>query len=744
MKSARSEMSLHIFSGVAAFAAGLLVTESALAGAGNSLADAARRPIAVYTQDSNAFHPGGSAGRLMQRARDHGRIRVIIGLRHVMRMEHTLTSAQIDSQRGTLREMQDALATRVLGSASADGIDRFTVIPFVSLYVTPATLGRLLVDPQVASVEADLDMRPDAISNLDQIHVPYVWGKHSDGTGSVIAVLDTGVFKKHPMLAGKVVSEACYGTNDKADGLSSDCPQHARESTAGGSGANCDPTIDGCEHGTHVASVAAGNSPVLDGVARGAKIIAIKVASLKKPSEGDLELRIKTNDVMKALQRVYELRKTYSIAAVNMSFSLGGMKETAQCDNENTGLSTILDLLRKAGIAPIKSSGNDAFDDGVGFPACISSVIAVGSVTPGDLLAVDSNHSSLVKLLAPGTKIKGAVPPHSFCLHGASDQYCVEDGTSEAAPHVAGAFALLKNVAEGVTAEDVLAALACSGKTVHLRGNGPDDPVEINPPSPRIDLEGAYNFLKNSPSVVRSWTFKNPNDALDWTPFRGGWDVSNGHYVQKPIMTGWIGTTVANCNKSLQVAAGVTRIDPGTTFFSNSGVIVKAALDYTNSTVSGYWIAYNKCPTDSSGVCTGADADPKGQAVFWRLENWNFETSSGGATLLCSEQAKVNVNGFNTVHVASSGSTHKYSLNGKPICTVKDSTFATGPVMAAAYIAAEGGHAYQVDTFSLTAGGTAPQVQAGEDLMDPASYTPKPAPKGMFPGGSRISSSNAH
>ena len=60
--------------------------------------------------------------------------------------------------------------------------------------------------------------------------------------------------------------------------------------------------------------------------------------------------------------------------------------------------------------------------------------------------------------------------------------------------------------------------------------------------------------------------------------------------------------------------ASTTRIDPGTTIFSNSGLVLKRTLDYPNRGVSGYWIAYNKCRTNNSGTCTGDAADPPGQS----------------------------------------------------------------------------------------------------------------------------------
>ncbi len=228
---------------------------------------------------------------------------------------------------------------------------------------------------------------------------------------------------------------------------------------------------------------------------------------------------------------------------------------------------------------------------------------------------------------------------------------------------------------------------------------------------------------------MRSWNFATAAQALDWTPFRGTWTITGGRYRQLPILTSWIGSSVANCNTKVEVTASVTRTDPGTTTFSNSGVFIKTTLDHATKNISGYWIAYNKCRTDSGGICTGNASDPPGQAVFWRATNYNFVSNSGGATLLCQVQSSVNVNGLNTVRVVSNGPSHSYFLNGNLVCTVNDATYATGPIMAAAFIAADGGHAYQVDSFSVKAIGAGTLPPVAPSVMDPASLAPKAPPK---------------
>jgi hypothetical protein len=125
----------------------------------------------------------------------------------------------------------------------------------------------------------------------------------------------------------------------------------------------------GCHH-ARVASIAAGNSSVYDGVGRDSRIIAIKVASrLRGPGCTPTPcLAILEGDVLLALKRVIALRNTFKIAAVNLSVTTRRTLFASQCDATNNELTVAFASLRAADIAAVVASGNDSSNDSVGFP----------------------------------------------------------------------------------------------------------------------------------------------------------------------------------------------------------------------------------------------------------------------------------------------------------------------------------------------------------------------------------------
>ena len=395
----------------------------------------------VLALDAAAAAQSPSVARVPPQVRamaDAGRhVRIIVGLR--------------------ARATTDDVAGRAPRGALRD-IRRFRTIPFFAAEASPAALRRLEADAAVATIEEDSADVVSLAQSVPLVGGPAAWTAGFSASGWTVAIVDTGVDAFHPFLDGKVVSEACYSNAGGGAGGISLCPGGAPASTAPGSASPCAGYI-GCDHGTHVTGIAAGRGGSFSGVGRDATVIAIQAFTgfpANSPTCGASACVVSfASDQILALERVLALRDTYHIAAVNMS--LGGsvkFTDAASCDAANPSRKAAIDHLRSAGIATVISSGNESYVDGLAAPGCISSAIGVGSTTKADALSSFSNAASFLSLLAPGSSIVSSVPGGGFASLS---------GTSMAAPHVTGAWAVLKGRKPGASVAEILTALSATG-----------------------------------------------------------------------------------------------------------------------------------------------------------------------------------------------------------------------------------------------------------------------------------------
>ncbi|KAF4442963.1 hypothetical protein F53441_11607 [Fusarium austroafricanum] len=165
-------------------------------------------------------------------------------------------------------------------------------------------------------------------------------------------------------------------------------------------------------HGTHVAGTIAGK---IYGVAKKANILALKVFQGEQ-SETSIILDAfnwAVNDIVK--------KDRTRRAVINMS--LGGDKSAA--------LNKAVDNASKKGVVAVVASGNDGMDAAKQSPASAASAITVGAIDSDWAVADFSNWGKAVDMLAPGVGITSAG-------YESNTDVLVMDGTSMAAPHVAG------------------------------------------------------------------------------------------------------------------------------------------------------------------------------------------------------------------------------------------------------------------------------------------------------------------
>lgn len=407
-------------------------------------------------------------------------ILVIVELSAPFVPEGHLSPSEAGLQRRGIANAQSQLAADLAGS---DHRIRwlFRSIPFAALEVGPSGLAALASSPWVASVAED-EVHPLALdTSAPLVEAEPMISAGFDGSDRAVVVIDTGVDGEHPNLSGKLVDEACFASNGPGP-LNGDCPNGEDSDFGSGSGAHCDYSSE-CFHGTHVAGIAVGSGPLFSGVARGASVISIQVASRfdsesvcgagKSPCPRPLE-----SDMIKAVEEVFEsFRFSHAIASVNMSIGGNVFSSPSDCDASNSAMKAAIDNLRSVEIPTVVAAGNDGSSTGISEPGCISSAISVGATNDNDVPASFSNAASFLSLWAPGVGIRAP----RFQTTG----YITASGTSMATPHVAGAWAILAEAVPGLLVDEALAALQATGRPIsHATAN-----------TTRIGIRAAYESL---------------------------------------------------------------------------------------------------------------------------------------------------------------------------------------------------------------------------------------------------------
>ena len=298
---------------------------------------------------------------------------------------------------------------------------------------------------------------------LDRIEAESAWPV-SDGSGALVAVVDTGVDLGHPDLAANIVSAGADFVEPKGT-----CTGNKKK------GQSCvqDGAQDKNGHGTHVAGIIAAvtnNNTGVAGVAPGAKILPVRVLD----AEGS-----GTTDQIAAGVR-YAADQGADV--INLSLGiLSGVDKAAKILGE---LEVVYDAFAYAGSKGsviVAAAGNDSAPF-CAEPSGANNVICVGATDRNDLKAWYSNFdASTVQtyVVAPGgqgsvfcseaiysTYLRGA---RSYC---STDGYEALDGTSMAAPHVAGVAALL--AAKGDSRATIMARIPATADDLGTPG---DDPV---------------------------------------------------------------------------------------------------------------------------------------------------------------------------------------------------------------------------------------------------------------------------
>lgn len=328
--------------------------------------------------------------------------------------------------------------------------------------------------PYVKNVYPDHEITHFAYESVYQIQADSVWRHYGTrGAGITIGILDSGIDYNHPSLGGgfgpgfKVIDGWDFVDNDP------------------------DP-MDEHRHGTHVAGIAAGNNesthndpenlPFL-GVAPDANLVAYRV--LDKNGRGRI------SDIIAAIERAVDPNQDgdFSDRLDVINLSLG-----SEYGSPNDPGSTAVNNATLAGVVVVAAAGNSGFvgtghnsdsnfrnngSQSIGSPGMAEHAITVGAVDRSLALArfsskgpVNTTFAIKPDVVAPGVSILSTVPG------GAMDAF---NGTSMAAPHVAGVAALIRAIHPDWTPAQVKAAITNTAIPLQMpawhQGTGFIDPV---------------------------------------------------------------------------------------------------------------------------------------------------------------------------------------------------------------------------------------------------------------------------
>ncbi|GAA3038494.1 S8 family peptidase [Actinokineospora globicatena] len=379
-----------------------------------------------------------------------------------------LAKAGYDDRRADLPLIQTGPSTRAAGVRS---VRELPVAGARALSADKAALpdswraltaagGKVWLDRKV---EASLDR------STAQIGAPAAWQAGLTGAGVTVGVVDTGIDQTHPDLAGREVGERNFTDDPSAE--------------------------DVVGHGTHVASIVAGGGAKYRGVANGAKVLDAKALSR---DGGQLSWIIAG----------VEWAVDSGAKVVNLSL---GASDTPEVDPLEE---TVNRLTAERGTLFVVSAGNSGpSSQSVGTPGSADAALTVGSVERDDTVSFFSSRGPRVgdgaikpDVTAPGSGIVAAKAANGVIGDPVEPGYVGLSGTSMAAPHVAGAAALLAQQHPEWTGAQLKAVLTASakptaGESVFAQGSG------------RVDVAKALTqALTTQPTSVSLGTLQWPHN----------------------------------------------------------------------------------------------------------------------------------------------------------------------------------------------------------------------------------------
>jgi len=321
----------------------------------------------------------------------------------------------------------------------------YKIITGFSGKITEQGLNKLENSPFVKKIHIDRELHITLAESVPLINGNYAHGLGYTGSGIKVCVLDTGINYNHPAFQGRIVAQKDFVNND-------------------------DDAIDDHGHGTMVTGIIASQNEINKGVSPGVDLLIAKVVNAEGwATESDL---------------IEGMEWCSDQSADVMSISLGVGGYSQYCDD--LSVAQAVNNAVDAGSVVVIASGNDGNKTGIAYPSCASKAISVGAtydsgpdIPPAfvDKITGYTNRNSILDMLAPGSVITTTIGYDSFFP-------C--QGTSCAAPHMAGTAALLLQKDPSLTPAEVETILKITGVGIYDSYTGLT--------FPRVDVKAALEL----------------------------------------------------------------------------------------------------------------------------------------------------------------------------------------------------------------------------------------------------------